>query len=109
MIDHLSALDNAELPTAGQVDALIQEVLRIPEKLIALSAGADRVVLASFRMAMSSIGCPAEIPGALRFLFTVGLVGSGITPPFDEDLCCDDPGADVQSIGQEESGGPSHG
>ena len=102
VFDRLSALDNDELPAAGLTQALIEEVVRISEKLITLSAGVDRVVFASMRMTMCSIGAPGEISGALRFLFTLGLVGSGITPPWDEDQCCAEAAADVQTIDRSE-------
>ncbi len=109
VIDHQPVPDDDELPAAGLTHALIEEVVRIQEKLITVSVVADRVVFPSYRMAMRSIGCPRELLGAFRFLFASGLVGSGITPSWDEDMCCDEAGADVQPVGQDESGDLSHG
>lgn len=101
VLRHLSSLHNYEIPAMSEAASFLTEVNRIRESFIALSPEIDRLVFAAFRMAVSATERPCDMPGALRFLFIAGLVGAGVTLPW-EDVACSDEGELFCSVGSGE-------
>jgi len=85
VLDRVCDLHDGQLPPPETMSAVIAQSRLIRDRILELRPGIERIVRAGFEQVVFR-GVPRrEIPACLRFLFVLGLVGTGLRHPFGDE------------------------